>query len=282
VSEYQYYEFQTVDRRLTEKEMHELRLCSTRARITATSFVNEYNWGDFKGDSDVWMEKYFDGHLYFANWGTRILQLALPEKLLPEKTARLYCSTDVASARRAPGKLILRFISDKDGGYDEMLEGDGLLSSLLPLRDDIAGGDLRALYLGWLMGVQLHHADDGEIEPPVPPNLGKLSGVLSDFAEFLHIDRDLIAVAAEASPLITSHKPTRKELTTWLTSVPANEKDSILLDIMSSENPHAGASLIARFNRDRTGGVSKSVQPRRKAAELRAAAEERAEKGGRN
>lgn len=42
MSEYQYYEFQTTDRRLSEREMHELRSYSTRAHITPTSFVNEF------------------------------------------------------------------------------------------------------------------------------------------------------------------------------------------------------------------------------------------------
>ena len=41
MSEYQYYEFQAIDRPLTEKEMRELRSYSTRARITPTSFVND-------------------------------------------------------------------------------------------------------------------------------------------------------------------------------------------------------------------------------------------------
>ncbi len=47
MSEYQYYEFQTIDRPLTAKEIAELRSYSTRARITPTSFVNDYSWGSF-------------------------------------------------------------------------------------------------------------------------------------------------------------------------------------------------------------------------------------------
>lgn len=50
MSEYQYYEFLAVDRPLDDAERAEVRCLSTRARITATSFVNEYHWGDFKGD----------------------------------------------------------------------------------------------------------------------------------------------------------------------------------------------------------------------------------------
>jgi hypothetical protein len=40
MSEYQYYEFRTVDRPLTKQEMGKLRALSTRTEITSTSFVN--------------------------------------------------------------------------------------------------------------------------------------------------------------------------------------------------------------------------------------------------
>ncbi len=43
MSEYQYFEFQAIDRPLSRKEMAELRSYSTRARITPTSFVNDYS-----------------------------------------------------------------------------------------------------------------------------------------------------------------------------------------------------------------------------------------------
>jgi hypothetical protein len=48
VSEYQYYEFVAVDRPLTPEQQGELRALSTRARITSSSFVNDYQWGDRK------------------------------------------------------------------------------------------------------------------------------------------------------------------------------------------------------------------------------------------
>ena len=83
MSEYQYYEFHAIDRPLTEQQMAELRAVSMRARITATSFTNEYDWGSFKGDPDRWMERYFDAFLYFANWGARHVMLRLPSRLLP-------------------------------------------------------------------------------------------------------------------------------------------------------------------------------------------------------
>jgi hypothetical protein len=55
MSEYQYYEFLAIDRPLTAEETQALRTLSTRAQITPVSFINEYNWGDFKGDPDKLM-----------------------------------------------------------------------------------------------------------------------------------------------------------------------------------------------------------------------------------
>ena len=51
MSEYQYYEFAAIERALTPREIAELRAVSTRATITAMSFINEYRWGNLKADS---------------------------------------------------------------------------------------------------------------------------------------------------------------------------------------------------------------------------------------
>jgi catechol 2,3-dioxygenase-like lactoylglutathione lyase family enzyme len=179
VSEYQYYEFLAVDRPLTEPEMRELRAVSSRAVITPTRFTNHYEWGDFKGDPRAWMERYFDAFLYFANWGTHELMLRLPRRVLEPATARRYCRGDAASARAKGGHVILEFLSEAEGSdwYEEEDE-DGNLSALVPLRADLAAGDLRALYLGWLLCVQAGELDDGEAEPPCPPGLGRLSAAV--------------------------------------------------------------------------------------------------------
>lgn len=82
MSEYQYYEFQAVDRPLAKAEQEMLRGLSTRARITATSFTNHYEWGDFKGDPNRLMESCFDLHLHVTNWGTRQLMMRVPKHFI--------------------------------------------------------------------------------------------------------------------------------------------------------------------------------------------------------
>src|SRR5882757_2231529 len=114
MSEYQYYEFQAIDRRLAASQMAKLRSFSTRARITPTSFINDYQWGEFKGDEDAWMDKYFDAFLYFANWGTHILKLRLPSRLLDRATVDAYCVGESASVREHEGKTVITFVSDQE------------------------------------------------------------------------------------------------------------------------------------------------------------------------
>jgi len=116
VSEYQYYEFQAIDRPLTKSEMDALRKLSTRATITPTRFVNVYNYGDFRGNPSALMEKYFDAHVYVANWGTHELMLRLPRRLLDPDVASLYCSGDNAAARAVGDFTILEFRSDDEEG----------------------------------------------------------------------------------------------------------------------------------------------------------------------
>jgi hypothetical protein len=101
MSEYQYYEFQAIDRPLTEREMRELRSFSSRATITPTRFVNHYEWGSFKGNPSAWIEKYFDAFLYLANWGMHELMLRLPRRVLDLATAKQYCGGVCAGDGRA-------------------------------------------------------------------------------------------------------------------------------------------------------------------------------------
>jgi hypothetical protein len=196
VSEYQYFEFQAIDRPLSKKDMAELRCHSTRARITPASFVNDYSWGNFKGDADVWMDKYFDVFLYIANWGTRILKFRLPDAQLSAKTARLYAVGERAAVRVKNRNLIFSFNSENEEGEDSV-ETEGLLASIISVRSELAHGDLRALYLGRLLCAQSGELEPVDLAPPVPPGLAKLSASLTSLAEFLRIDRTLIRVAAD-------------------------------------------------------------------------------------
>jgi len=244
MSEYQYYEFQALDRPLTQEQISRLRAYSSRARITPSSFVNEYNWGDFKGDERQWMEQYFDAFLYFANWGSRRFMLRLPKKLLDPKTAASYCADQNFSCHQKDEHIVLSFESElEDYEWDE---GGSWLASLVALRSDLMRGDYRALYIGWLLAVQFQEIPDDAPEPPVPPGLGKLNAALDCLADFLGIDADLIATAAERSPEQQVSTPSRKEIGDWVRTLPSAEKDAIVVRLIEGDDPHLSAEVRQR------------------------------------
>lgn len=272
MSEYQYYEFQTIDRPLTAKEMGELRSYSTRARITPTSFVNDYAWGDFKGNEDAWMEKYFDAFLYLANWGTHVLKLRLPSRVLDSTTAKAYCDGDSAFVGEKSGQVILSFVSEDEEGGD-WVEGDGYLSSLVSVRAELARGDLRALYLGWLLRARAGELDDEDLEPPVPPGLGQLSASLDSLAEFLRIDGDLLHVAAADSPPLACGGIDRDEVRAWIGNLAATDKDELITNLVVDADHALVAELLQRFLKQRANGNGGSATSGRTVGQLLQAAE---------
>jgi hypothetical protein len=277
VSEYQYYEFQAIDRPLTDRQMEELRSYSTRATITRTSFVNDYSWGSFKGNPDAWMEKYFDAFLYLANWGTHVLKLRLPSSLLDLRTAQECCVGDSAAAWEKDGKVLLSFTSDEEGG--DWVEGEGELASLIPVRAELMRGDRRLLYLGWLLCVQNQEVEEEDVEPPVPPGLGKLSGPLESCAEFLRIDDNLLHVAAQTSATLEETRLSRDEARAWVAGLPAGEKDDLLARLMIEEDLTLVTKLLHRFlrHRNEAGRTMSAPAGRRTVGQLLRAAEARAE-----
>ena len=196
MAEYQYYEFLAIDRPLDARQLAELRALSTRARISPSRFVNTYQWGDFRGDPRTLMTQYFDAFLYTANWGTRRLMLRLPSRLLDPSTARRHCHTDSAFAWAA-GKIVILDLSreDQDGSWEDEEYGEESLGSIIPARAELATGDLRLLYLAWLLSVESGELADDDAEPPIPPGMAALNAPLRSLADFLRLDEDLIAVA---------------------------------------------------------------------------------------
>jgi hypothetical protein len=281
VSEYQYYEFAAVDRALDKRELDQLRALSTRAHITATSFVNTYEWGNFRGDPRALMERYFDAFLYLANWGTHELMLRVPARLVDLETAQLYCVGDAARAW-SRGEHVIVSASSEDEEADFDWGGEGLLASILPVRSELVSGDLRALYLLWLVSVQSGEVDDGTVEPPVPPGLGALTGSQAALAEFLRIDTNLLRAAAMTSGLKQQGDPA-PELPAWIEGLPATDRDELLLELLRGEDPHLRAVTLRRA-RPSAGASSgdRSAGQLLDAARARRLERERAEQGRRD
>lgn len=265
MSEHQVYEFVALDRPLTEKQIAELRAISSRAEISASRFWNAYDWGDLKTDPAKLMERYFDAHLYFANWGTHRLMLRVPRARIDTKALAAYFGTNAAGMRIAGDSVILDLVSqDEERDYDD--ESEGSLAALAPLRADLIRGDLRVAYLAWLSAVTCGEVDDEEREPPVPPGLASLTGAQDALIEWLRIDTDLLSAAAATS----SQDDDRGAFAAWVAKLPARAKDEWLRRAAGDPELALGAELLRAF---RARSKPKRQASGRTVGELRAAAE---------
>ncbi|MGQ0615085.1 MAG: hypothetical protein ACT4PV_15230 [Planctomycetaceae bacterium] len=274
MSEYQYYEFQAIDRPLTAPELRALRAYSTRATITPTSFVNHYDWGGFGGNPRTLVAKYFDAHLYFSNWGTRWLMFRFPRRALDLRAVRRYCCGESMSARARDGFVVLEFAVSEIESDDDVDDGRGWLASLVPLRADIASGDYRTLYLAWLLGVQAGDVREDEArEPPVPPGLGRLTAPLRAFTELLRIDGDLIAVASSGSARGASG-PRGEDVSRAIAGLSEKERRRLLGRVAVGEGSRVQTDLL-RLAKRQTRAAARPAMGRT-VTELRVAAERQA------
>ncbi|MDR6317938.1 hypothetical protein [Actinoplanes couchii] len=272
MSEYQYYEFVALDQALTVKQQGELRAVSSRGRITSSSFVNDYQWGDLKADPAKWMERYFDAHLYLANWGSRRFMLRLPRTVLDPATASRFCVGDSAGSFATRTHVVLDLRSEDEDGDEEWWDEEERLAAIVPVRAELAGGDRRLLYLAWLLCVQNRELDDDEAEPPVPAGLAKLSGPLQALADFLRIDSDLLAVASVVSRPLTERAPSAADLRRWVKGLPTADKDEVLVRLLRGEAGLLRSELLRQFHG--TAQENPAGEPRT-AGELLTAAEDR-------
>ncbi|MCZ0945359.1 MAG: hypothetical protein OXJ53_20075 [Gammaproteobacteria bacterium] len=272
MSEYQYYEFQAIDRPLDEADRAALRRLSSRAQITATSFTNEYNYGDFKGDPRQLMTRWFDLHLYVANWGTRRFMMRLPKRLFDRnRFDALMMATDLAAVTEAGDNLILDICDDgEDREYVDWEDGSGWLGALAPLRADLLSGDWRLPYLLWLTGVENGNLRDEALEPL--PGIAPLNGGLQAFAEFFRIDGDLVQAAAEAPKDARSQDSSSAAVRAVISKMSESQKTDVLLRLAEGD-PHVAAELRGRVRSALSRRGGRKPPTLRSASELRSRAE---------
>ncbi|MCK8600266.1 hypothetical protein [Desulfoferrobacter suflitae] len=276
MSEYQYYEFLAIDRPLTVDEMAELRALSTRATITPVSFTNEYNWGNFKGYPDKLMQRYFDAHVYVANWMTAIFMVRLPIEALTQETAKAVAAPYLLDIKATKTHWIITWSLEESENYDRfgMEDGRGWMAHLAPVRDELLRGDLRSLYIGWLPAVAGEMMDDDETEPLSVNDLASLTASQKALAEFLEVDPDLLAGAGMGSPAVQETEVSRREMEKWIDALPREEIHSILKQLLEGKGQQAERSIRNRFASWRRGLQNSDTDaPRRTVGELRQNAE---------
>jgi len=212
MSEYQYLEWQAIDRILTADEQAAVNELSSHIDVSSSRAVVTYNWSGFRHNPKQVLLKYFDAYFYLANWGSLQLIFRFPKGLIDEADIEPYCVDEYISFETIDQYQVLDldFSPEDSGGWMETEAG---LSQFIQLRADILEGDYRLLYLAWLKATTFYGAPEGagdedddpdspayDREPPVPPGLKQLSPALQSFVHVFEIDPFLVQAAAEASP----------------------------------------------------------------------------------
>jgi hypothetical protein len=155
---------------------------------------------------------------------------------------------DRVSVATAGEHVILDLISEELDVEDveEDADDEYALEDIAAVRDEIAAGDLRPLYLAWLAAYgeweryesAFDDEDEDVVEPPVPAGLDKLTDAQRALASFLRLDDDLLAVASQAPPDDPS------ALTASIKALPDAEKDRMLLAVASRDAERIRTELL--------------------------------------
>ncbi len=241
MSEYQYYEWQTIDRPLTGAERREVNeLSSHMDVVTSTQAVVTYSWGDFKHDPEKVLLKYFDAFLYDSNFGSRRLMFRLPRAAVDMDAIGAYELEDWVRLDGHGNYFVLEISFSTDSGDYEWVESDDVLGQLTGLREQVLQGDYRMLYLIWLKAMENNpDAFDEDDGPPIPAGLKDLNAGLQTFVDFFGINPHLIAAAAASSHKVESAqepvfetaiaKLTRAEADDFLSQIVRGEPGAVVL-----------------------------------------------------
>jgi hypothetical protein len=246
MSEYQRYEFMTIDRPLTRVQLDAVNALSSHIEASSTHALIEYHYGDFKHDPIDVLHKYFDGFLYWANWGSPQLAFRFPHGILPVDLIDGYDLDDFVTFTRYPDYDILDIEFGEMEAPDEWIDYE--LGSLIALRDELMEGDLRALYIVWLAGQQMiegydEEEDDDEEDyeeqdyeisvPPVPPAFGTLTAAQQALAELLRVPHELLVATARNSKAVVSS--TGDDFTAWVKLLPPDRQNDYLVRLAYNE-----------------------------------------------
>ena len=191
------------------------------------------------------MERWFDLHLYLANWSTRRLMLRVPKRLVNRTDIESFLhDIDWVEVWTSGDNLIVDICRNEVEVYDDWQDGSGQLAALAPLRADVLSGDFRLFYLLWLASVQDEFIPEDELEPL--PGIAPLTGALEGFAEFFGIDLDLVEAAAElgAGDAAMNKGALRKAIA----AIPEREKADFLLRVADGDS-HVAAELRNRVRK---------------------------------
>jgi len=164
MSEYQYYEFCNTNKPMSVEVRQEMKSLSSRSKLTTHGASYVYNYGDFRGDPEALLIKYFDIYFYVSNWGTLQLMFKYKTNQVNLGNLKPYLIDNVVECKDVGEYTILILeINDEDGGWG-WIEGEEMLGELLPLYEEIKMGNYNVLVLFAIINATYNQADQNTLD----------------------------------------------------------------------------------------------------------------------
>ena len=122
MSEYQYYEFRTIDRPLTDQEQAHIGRLSSRVDLSPYHAIFVYNYSDLPTSAKDLLTQYFDAMFYIANWGSCQLMFRFPKDVIEYDRVQAYFHPYIIEeflSVRVRGEYVILNIEwhQEDGGW---------------------------------------------------------------------------------------------------------------------------------------------------------------------
>lgn len=145
MSEYQYHEFCSISEPLSSDAREEMLSLSSRAKVGTHGAQYVYNYGDFRGEPEALLVKYFDAYFYIANWGSLQLGFKYLAKDIDAAELEKFCKEDFITCTSHDKYVVLSIDYHTEDGFCGWIDGEGMLPELLPLYHQIKSGDYQLL-----------------------------------------------------------------------------------------------------------------------------------------
>lgn len=261
MSEYQYYEFRSIEQQLTPQQKTELREISSRAQITSSAFVNEYNYGDLKAEAIDLMAEYFDLGFYIANWGQAQLYIKLPQGLVSEHILRQFEWDDVIEHEIRNNQIIITLSMPENEEYFGYIdEADEYLDQLSDIREELINGDYRSLQIVWFALLSIYGTDEFEEIPvfkqgDINSNLHQLTLAQQALADLFLVKPQWLTLMRQRAPEHAQVKTNNTEIETnkqnWIAQLPKSEKDKVLLMLLEGKSTQAQHQLQNQYKQNK-------------------------------
>lgn len=251
MSAFQVVEFRAIDSPLTAQQLEFMDRQSSRADFSKWDYRVEYHYSSFRGDVDGMLRNGYDIFLLDSNYSQREMRLRLPLGLpfSDEQIARYFDIEGLKWTKDKKGSGGILCIAPALEDVPNLEVGfDPLFDAATVLRQMLARGDLRALYILWLCCLNDINQDIDELfEPPVPHGLADLPESAKQILLLFDLDPLLVDAAAKGIPSFDADATTSTREQTWISTLAPNQLTKIVQRLLSGDPVELKNSLLSEM-----------------------------------